>query len=147
MYDYVWSEVNKILLEEPVTSLTDATKTVNEVLFGFEDEIFLKLAAKFSERGGLLEDEVWLPISETMAEFEYGIFMTKNQSSGWDHFNVRNGNGNNCLDGRSPCVRRVGEILTWNNKTWVCFEIIFLLDKFLGKIYSKNPRQKKPKRL
>ena len=65
-------EFNKVLVQASA-GLVDDTKTVDEILFGFEDPIFEKLGEKFLNRGGLLDESLWTPIGELFQDFQYGI--------------------------------------------------------------------------
>jgi len=106
------------------SKLYDGEKTVDEILFGFEDEIFKKLGENLAQRAtdaiGDLGD-IFEELSHVFTELTYGIFQPKNGTAedagaAWDHFKNRNGNGQNCLDGRTTCAYRVNEILEWEGK-------------------------------
>ena len=122
--DHLFEEVNAVFRESGV-SIVDDTKTVNELLWGFEDVIFQKLGEKFGQNEGASKPirALWRVLAETFADFTFGMVMGKNVSyeegpSSWDILKVRNGNGNNCIDGKSPCFYRTAEILSWKEKTY-----------------------------
>ena len=109
------------------SKLYDDEKTVDQILFGFEDDIFKQLGQNLADRAAdqtpvspikpILEE-----LSDIFINLTYGLFQPKNGTveepgSGWDHFKNRNGNGQTCLDGRTTCAYRVNEILEWEGKT------------------------------
>ena len=102
------------MLTDAGSELIDDTKTTMEILFGFEDPIFAALADRLVERNLLDADD---EIVVLLQNLEYGIFKSTNETSGWEEFRVRNGNGNDCIDGDTNCILRVAEVLTWENKT------------------------------
>ena len=106
-------KVNKVLVDA-ASELVDDTKTVHEILFGFKDPIFGALANRLKDRQLIDADD---EIAEVLENLVYGIFKSKNETSGAEEFRVRNGNGNDCVDGDTNCILRVAEILTWQNKT------------------------------
>lgn len=110
------------------SKLYDGEKTVDEILFGFEDEIFKKLGENLAQRAqdALVLGDIFKELSNVFTDLTYGIFKPKNGTAdgtpedagaAWDHFKNRNGNGQNCLDGRTTCAYRVNEILEWEGKT------------------------------
>ena len=99
---------------EAGSELVDDSKTVDEILFGFEDDIFGALAKRLKDRALIDADD---EIAEVLENLVYGIFKSKNETSGAEEFRVRNGNGNDCVDGDTNCILKVAEILTWENKT------------------------------
>ena len=107
-------KVNKVLVEA-ASELVDDTKTVDEILFGFEDPIFGALANRLKDRQLIDADD---EIADVLENLVYGIFKSKNETSGAEEFRVRNGNGNDCgACGDTNCILKVAEILTWQNKT------------------------------
>ena len=112
-FQFKRSKVNKVLVDA-ASELVDDTKTVHEILFGFEDPIFGALANRLKDRQLIDADD---EIAEVLETLVYGIFKSKNETSGAEEFRVRNGNGNDCIDGETNCILRIAEILTWENKT------------------------------
>ena len=107
-------KVNKVLVAA-ASELVDDTKTVDEILFGFEDPIFGALAKRLKDRQLIDADD---EIADVLENLVYGIFKSKNETSGAEEFRVRNGNGNDCgACGDTNCILKVAEILTWQNKT------------------------------
>ena len=83
--------------------------------------VFDMMGEKFGSNTGQLEEALWQPLAEIFTGLKYGMVMGKNSSderaSSWDKMKVRNGHGNNCLDGRTTCALRTCEILSWDDKT------------------------------
>ena len=72
----------------------------------------LALANRLVNRAILSEED---EIIKLFRNLEYGIFKARNETSGWEHFKVRNGNENDCYG--DSCIKRVAEIRSWEGKT------------------------------
>ena len=82
--------------------------------------VFDMLGEKLGGNTGPLEDLVWKPLSELFTDLRYGMVGLSedgNRISVGAEMKVRNGNGNDCLDGRTTCALRSCEILSHNDKT------------------------------
>jgi len=83
------------------------------------------MGAKFAANGGPLTDQVWAPLAGLFSDLTYGLIGVANKTAPIEDqrislgstFKVRNGNGDNCIDGRTTCALRSMEILSWDEKT------------------------------